>query len=373
MRSTSVATIVLACLTSACGSGGSTPAWELSATAAAPPMPLSNDVRAMAVGDVDGDGLADLVVADGAPFPAELSWRRALGDGTFGASTLIAVHVECQGLVMDDLTADGWLDLVLCDQGAQEVRVFVNRRDGSFDETASVPFATGPSEAATGDVDGDGRRDVAVAFYGEVVALRATDGLGGFEVVPLVTWPAGVYAPALADVDGDGLDDLVASTEAPGGTDPALTVWVHDGPMALTTPVSVPAYSAWNRVRRGHLDHDGLHDLVAIDATRAVGLAAWDGTSFTETPSTPAASGSTVDLAVADLDGDGWSDAVVAHRDEGFVSIERGDGFGRVVRDGTIPVTSPQRVAVGDVDGDGRPDLVVYSGDDDAVRVFLGR
>jgi hypothetical protein len=120
---------------------------------------------AVAVGDLNGDGVQDLAVVNG--FSIDVSVLMGKGDGTFRAAVHYAVGPNTPTisvLAMKDMNGDGILDLVVL--SGSGLRVFFGSGDGTF-QTSSISYlaGVGPLSLAVGDFNGDGLPDVAVANH----------------------------------------------------------------------------------------------------------------------------------------------------------------------------------------------------------------
>jgi hypothetical protein len=181
------------------------------------PRELATDFRprALACGDVSGDGRDDLVVVN------QLGGRAALftqsADGRLGLTGCLTPGAFPEGGVIADLDGDGLNDIVLVSRSASGGALWFRQGDGgSFPEAPEHTFKTpGSSEAVVaGDLEGDGRRDLVVlslagdAVVAGVYLLRPP---APFPLSPSLTIPAGSTPGALAlgDVTGDGREDLV--------------------------------------------------------------------------------------------------------------------------------------------------------------------
>src|SRR6185437_10087974 len=166
----------------------------------------------VAIGDFDGDGIADAAVADNSS--ATMFIELGNGDGTFHvASTQPAIGGAMSFIVIaHDLNLDGKLDLVVANRSSDDVSVLLGRGDSSFQaaRVSSTGSNTGPYSLAIADFDRDGLPDVVTADY-----LSSTDSVllgrgDGTFIDPMDAGSMGElpYGIAVGDFDGDGRPDF---------------------------------------------------------------------------------------------------------------------------------------------------------------------
>jgi hypothetical protein len=279
-------------------------------------------------------------------------------------SNKTGAQTRIYGAAAADLDGDGWIDLTTVNEVSADLRVFMNRGDGSglYKPVKLPPFPIGveSSPNETGDFDQDGKMDLAVsAAQGDGVWIARGAGNGTFSGAQVVPTGNEAHGVAVLDVDGDADLDIV---DALAG-DNEMAVLLNDGGGTFGSPTYFDSGCSgeWG-LASGDLDGDGITDLVVGcvgDQQIGVMLGNGDGT-FTVLPS-QVAGGSPWQVALGDLDGDGDLDATLADAYQSFggaVLLGNGDGtFGAptlVDTGGHAPATD-----LGDLDGDGDLDWLL--------------
>lgn len=337
-------------------------------------------VEPLALGDVDGDGRADALVAN-VPllFGPQGVLHRGQPDGSFGPAQSLNLGQNARLLRLRDLDGDGALDLLDAARPEQAWLLAVRRGtgSGSFLPAVQQPLADTPQALDVADLDGDGVPDVVVALGDAlapvVQALAPFHGAGDGTLAlwPLLPSPGAIQRLALADTGGDGLPDVICARwpgPFPGG-DSLLVVLRNLGGGAFEELPASPLHKL-HALRAADLDGDGRAEVLTthgpfpdILTDPFIGLlsvrrALPDGQLEAQAP-LEAGSGYVVALHVADLVADGHVDVLV--RDSAYaLRLLPGAGDGTFGASQTLPATGfPIAEAVGDLDEDGRDDLVV--------------
>jgi len=288
----------------------------------------------VAIGDFDGDGVPDLAVANSGlggvpPFETgNISVLLGKGDGTFQSAVNFAAGTNPFSVVVGDFNGDGVPDLAIANFGSNNISVLLGNGNGSFQEARNFSVGIGPMSIATGDFNGDGVPDLAVAnFHSNDVSLLLGKGDGTFQTAISVSVGNGPFSLAVGDVNSDrALDLLVATADG-------VSVRLGNGDGTFLPPRIFPAGFDPVAVAVGDFNGDGVPDLAvanlnALDASVLLGNG--DGT-FQAALNFGVAS-NPISLAVGDFNGDGLSDVAVAN----FRNVS-------VLLNNTV---SPRRVAV---------------------------
>jgi hypothetical protein len=136
---------------------------------------------------------------------------------TFGAKADFPTGVGPAAVAVGDFNGDGNLDYVVADNTANTVSVFLGDGLGGFGAKTDYPTGVGPAAVAVGDLNGDGKLDLMVAnFTDNTVSVLLGNGLGGFGSKTDFPTGVGPSALGLADLNVDGKLDLVVANKTDG-------------------------------------------------------------------------------------------------------------------------------------------------------------
>lgn len=169
--------------------------------------------QGVAVADLDGDGRPDVVSANSSV--RTVSVLRNLGGGTFAPKADYPTGPLPTAVAAGDVNGDGRADLVTGNGGAATVSVLLNRGNGTFRARTDVATGGAPNSVALADFDGDGRLDVATASprspRGRGVSVLLGRGDGTFRPRRDYAVSGDASRVVAGDVNGDGRPDLALS------------------------------------------------------------------------------------------------------------------------------------------------------------------
>ena len=344
-----------------------------------------SEPMAVAIGDLNSDGRNDvaLVMAGYGSypgtdfhllvFPQDPSSGWLLAPAKYPLVVAGSLYGGAQSVDIGDVTGDGRADVVAAlEIAGQDSNIMVFPQNGSGALDPLVPYSGRSFSVKTGDFNNDGLIDVAGMGWGKAGAAYTTvDVYLQNSNHTLASTPH--YAPysgfnqiTSGDVNGDGLTDIVVMN---GETSPEITVITQKKDGTLTQPHSyVSAYGSPWSVAVGDVNGDGREDIVFTywyAPKIGVLLQKPDGTlapevSYDTNPNP-------MPVRIADVNGDGLKDVVIYHGGDlmpGYLGVFLQDKDGTLMPEEMYKAPSgslfyPEGLAVGDVNNDGLPDVAV--------------
>jgi FG-GAP-like repeat/FG-GAP repeat len=311
----------------------------------------------------------------------------------FRQGVVIALPNKPSNVALADLNKDGRLDLIVASEEARSIDVL-------FGEKADVPFRAAtaqtsklpeiPGELVLGDVNGDGRLDLAMDYHDSYnVTLLLGQANGGFALAPNspIVMKQGqhphTHGLGMGDLNGDGKLDLASVNNA----DNDISLAFGDGRGGFTLAPRSPFAVGPSPypLTIGDVNNDGRLDIVAnatatgpnraqqLPMSRALTILINDGQGGFTRRDTSLRTATPWSTAMGDINGDGKPDLVATHHDQSKLTVLLGDGAGSFREVAGSPFEMGHnvwRIELADVNRDRRLDVIAASGD--GVRVMLG-
>jgi hypothetical protein len=297
----------------------------------------------LAVGDVNGDGKPDLLVANSCETEithCDIGVVGVLlgnGDGTFQTAVGYGTSgYDAMSIAVGDVNADGRPDLLVanycagagsCDHGS--LAVLLGNGDGTF-QAAQLYNSGGPdvSYVTANDVNSDGKLDLIAANAGSVVGVAVLLGNGDGTFQTARTYSSGDQSPrsiAVEDVNGDGNPDLLVANECADNYcgHGSAGVLLGNGDGTFRAALTYNSSGIWPfSIVVGDVNGDGQPDLLVANEcfgecdSSVVDVFLRNGDGTFQTPQQYKSGGKNpISMALADVNGDGKLDAVVANND----------------------------------------------------------
>ena len=324
------------------------------------------------------------------------------------AATYNSGGADAAQVVVGDVNGDGKPDMVVANQCVSlpncpngVVGVLLGNGDGTFKNPQDYNSGDyGTTSIAVADVNGDRKLDVIVGNISGTVSVLLGNGDGTFQA-PRIYASGGylAYSLAIKDVNRDGEPDVVVGDGCESDADcsnGAVAVLLGNGDGTFQSPQIYPS-GGWGEyqiaIAVDDVNHDGSPDIVvANECSMGTNLGCTDYAGVVEVllgkgdgtfhaTGTFSSGGFTAEsIAIADVNGDGKPDLLVGNdciasgngcASSGSVGILLGNGDGTFQTASTYSLGGPfaWSIAVADINKDGRPDLVISNRD---INILLG-
>jgi Domain of unknown function (DUF4347)/FG-GAP-like repeat len=323
--------------------------------------------QSVAIGDINGDRLADIVTTSGSN---EVAVRLGNRSGGFGAITRFAIGATPTAVAIADFNGDGKADLVTANGQNDNISVLLNNGTGGFNPATNFAMGKTPRAIAIGDFNGDRKADIVTANNDDnTVSVRLGTGTGSFGTVASFAVGPLPTSVAIADFNGDGKMDIVTGNN---GLD-TVSILLGTGTGSFGGAADVKVGINPSAIKISDFNGDGKADIATANFSSndvSIRLGLGDGSFGLATHF--AAGLNPRDLSIGDLNGDGKLDIVTANGGDNSVSLLLGNVTGGFDRAINVAVgTNPYAVAIGDLNVDGKADIVTANLGSNNISMLL--
>jgi hypothetical protein len=298
---------------------------------------VGGNQASVAVADLNHDGKPDIVTSDYNALPsATVNVVLSNGNGTFQSAVKYPLPgtATTASVAVADLTGSGIPDIIVADPATDSVDVLMGNGDGTFQTAvsyalgASLPF--GCPDMVVADLTGNGKPDI-ITSDGSVLLNQGNGTFG-----PPVSFSSGGGAVGVADFNADGIPDIV--TTSPGNNSVSVVLGTGTGSFGAAQSYSTGAGTHPVGVAVANIN--GRADIVTSDSnTSTASVLVNNGDGTFAAPLTFSVGNSKLPrpVAVADLNGDGKPDIITAnnysvapigHQDVSVLLNTSGPSFG---------------------------------------------
>jgi hypothetical protein len=324
------------------------------------------------IGDLDGDGRNDIAVLD---IQGSLQLFFGDGAGSFDRVSLNGLtpsNSNALDLDIGDLNGDGRNDIAIAfSSQTGAVSVLLNQDNRTFSAPVNYNTCNFSKGVAIGDLNQDGNNDLVDISQCNEAGVLLNNGQGRFALNGLYGNGYAARSIAIADFNRDGFKDIAYLNDGAGGNS-NVTVLLNNGNATFDTPRFNWVWDNSDDLAIGDFDGDGNLDIATVNSYYSlVFVLIGDGhgnfTSYSEVYGGDAPTG----IKAADFNGDGRLDFAVISRGTNSLSIFLNQGYYLYADPITFTVgQSPVNIAAGNLDVDSLPDLVVVNQGSGSITVL---
>jgi hypothetical protein len=338
----------------------------------------TDDSHSIQLDDLNGDGYADVIVANYSAQYNKIYYNDGYGNFT-SAVNVGSDRDYSNNIRAVDLDNDGDLDLVVTNYnypGAPD-KIYYNNGVGGFSPAVSAFTQSIWSSAIDfGDVNGDGYVDAAIGTHHGIDRVYYNNGAGAFTSYVNLDYSEEATAVRFADLNDDGHLDLVVGFSTPYNPSLINKIYFNNGLGGFLPAQTYGDYSPGTRaIAVEDMDGNGTLDIIQVNWGQPNKIFSNDGHgNFVELTVFGSASYNGTSLSVGDINGDGLLDVVVGnYESHNYACLNLGGG----VLSSEIPLGpewgKTQSLVLGDVNNDGSLDLVVAHRSGQTNELYLNQ
>jgi len=371
---------------------------ETSSFAVISDFQTTTNIQDAALGDFDSDGKTDLAVAN--YYSNSVSLYRNLSTTeviSFGPKTDYSTGTNPDNISVGDMDGDGKPDLVLANKNSNTVSILRNTSSGGvISFAARIDLVTGikPRDISIDDFNGDGKPDIAIACCdsintGNVSVLMNTSTPGAISFAGKVDVVAdnGTDCIATCDLDGDGKSDIVV-TNLNSNTFSIYRNTCTNGTIDASSFAAKVSFSTSENpygVAIGDFDGDGKPDLAIAKSPTSSAVSVFKNKSTTGTIAANSfaakvdfpLSSCPNSIFVSDIDGDGKPDIAVTFYEYGKIALFRNTATTGVINSGSFATrveyttgSISSDIDIGDLNQDGKPELTISNSNEGVISIL---
>lgn len=295
---------------------------------------------------------------------------RSQAQSGFNWTAAMATDVNPIALATGDFNGDGRMDIAVANFGGGDVSVLLGNGDGAFQAAVNYAVGQNPAAIVAADFNGDGKTDLAVANSGDnTFSILIGSGNGAFGAA--VAYPAGSTPCSIApgDFNGDGIIDLAVANC--GGSN--ISIFSGTSAGTFQSAVNYAAGDVPSFIAVGDFNSDGITDLAIADAADgAVSVLSGSANGTFGSAVTYSTGNYPLSLVIADFNGDGKPDIAAAGADNAAILLNNGAGSFAAAVSYTAG-EQPYAAIAGDFNGDGNIDLLFADSASNAVILLAGQ
>ncbi len=295
---------------------------------------VSDLPRALAVGKVNADQYPDLVVTN--LFQSRVSVFLGEGDGTFQDERFFTVRApttpfssEPRSVALADLDGDGINDILTGNSKTDSIGVLLGLGNGNFGGATETAVGNFPLDAHLLDINADGKRDLVFASTNDPdtptdeaqprLVRMFGNGNGTFDIESIQRYETGPQPRGLAlgDLNGDGMADAVTVHTV----DDSVYLLLGRAGGAFLRGTRLRMDESPNSVALGDLNDDLLPDIITTNDVNLVSVLINRGEGRFQSPMSFPGGSQPIGGVVADINKDSHPDVIMPNRDTNDVSV----------------------------------------------------
>ncbi|MDO6568486.1 VCBS repeat-containing protein [Alteromonas sp. 1_MG-2023] len=323
--------------------------------------------------DINADDYQDVIIANASD--NNIITYLSDGKGTLNRGGSFAAGDSPSGLAISNINADGHVDVVVANHETSYITLLFGRGDGTFVEPSHSPLNINvkphPHVVKLSDLDGDETPDLIVDNRNHH-GLLVLKGLskGGFKTPGTVIDAGGdpYRGFAVGDINNDGFEDMVT----PNQRDIGVLLNTGDKQMRFSLSKLVLSESPFV-IELADMNGDGNHDVIVATNGSVITIMLGDGRGnfLKAAKSEINASTGAKQIATCDINGDGIDDALISSWSGEVLAILGSKSSFDAINFKHPQIQNPWSLAILDINQDGKSDFVIGDGDSKRAAVYV--